>query len=914
MTQRAKATAVTHDDRSYMIGGKRVWLASAAIHYCRVPRALWRDRFIKARQCGINCVETIVPWNFHEPREGEWNFEGDADIAAYFGTAAELGLHGIVRPGPYICGEWDFGGYPAWLTTKKGIEYRTGNAVYRRYYRRFLDRLLPRLAPLQATRGGNILLIQNENEYYMHKAPGCASYLADISEQFRRHGFDIPIINCNRFSSPPTDSIECVNTWETEVQDIKRIRARQPGAPVVVTEFWCGSFDQWGGAHRVRDAAGVARRTLEILGSGGQINYYMWHGGTNFAHWGSRLIGSEAFYQATTYDYDAPLAEGGGLTEKYHLTRLVNTLGTTFCSYFAESRPAAPAGHIHGSPTVLNLSGPRGSWIFVTNGGMEDLQTARVSLPDGREVPVSLEPFGGAALPWQLRLDGGPVVDWSNVTPFGLFGKVVVFHGPAGWPATVQVDGKRIDFAIPPAGQTGIVRQGGYSFVFVETATIPTIWPAGDRLVVGPEFVEPDGTVKSPASGDGETTLPIRTIATATGKPGRASARCEKRSPLPVLGAWERLGSCPEAPGGGAGWREIAGPTDFDRLGNYYGYGWYRTEIRAAKARRVGLVLPDSGDRVTVFRDGGRIGTWGAGIGAVRTPLEIALRAGSNPLVLLADNMGRYCHTHKMGELKGVWGGLWDAAPLAVPAPAWSREEGFDESVVTPMQRHRLRDDSIWPPLCSQPVWRATYRLGRLRESRMYLEFSGIPHTCAVFFDGKCLGFFPMYAPTFGEMVVDVDASSSAHELSFLVWGARTPGSAGRVRLLQIRGELTEGSPWSFRPLDVPPAGLVPARRGLPAWFANHFACDALPTGPVFLHLRGAAKGQVYLNGHNAGRHWCVGPQEAYYLPECWFKAHNELLVFDEFGKIPAGSRLVEQPTFRSKAWKDGHDNAFHTV
>ncbi|KKL84597.1 hypothetical protein LCGC14_1963150, partial [marine sediment metagenome] len=182
---------VRYDDRSFIVDETRIWLSSGSIHYFRVPRELWRDRLLKAKRAGLNCVQTYVAWNVHEVAPGEWDFSGERDLREFILQAGELGLYVILRPGPYICAEWDFGGFPPHLTCKSGIAYRTANAAYMHYFDRYLGQLLPRLVDLQVTRGGNIILIQNENEYLHTTSPDRVNYCQFINQLFRRAGFDI---------------------------------------------------------------------------------------------------------------------------------------------------------------------------------------------------------------------------------------------------------------------------------------------------------------------------------------------------------------------------------------------------------------------------------------------------------------------------------------------------------------------------------------------------------------------------------------------------------------------------------------------------------------------------------------------------------------------------------------------------
>ncbi len=206
---------VTYDDRSFLVDGRRIWLVSGSVHYFRTPAELWRDRLLKAARAGLNCISTPVPWNFHEPSEGQWNLTDDAGVAEFVTTAADLGLYVILRPGPYIGADWDMGGLPSWLMAKSGVSLRGSNAAYSHYFDKYFRQVLTGLADLQVSRGGNIILIQNEHEYYMTTMPDRITYLEFVNQLFRRSGFDIPIISCNRFSPAVNQATELCGTEGT---------------------------------------------------------------------------------------------------------------------------------------------------------------------------------------------------------------------------------------------------------------------------------------------------------------------------------------------------------------------------------------------------------------------------------------------------------------------------------------------------------------------------------------------------------------------------------------------------------------------------------------------------------------------------------------------------------------------------
>ena len=311
----------------FELDGKPMRIISGAIHYFRVPREYWEDRLLKLKACGFNTVETYIAWNAHQPTEDEFIYDGMLDVCEFLRTAQRLGLWAIVRPGPYICSEWEFGALPWWLLKKPGIRLRCLNAPYMEAVDRFFDDLLPRLAPLQLTRGGNILMMQVENEYgsYGDDKP----YLTALAEGMRRRGIEVPLFT----SDGATDFMltggtlpgihKTANFGSRAGEQFDKLREFQPDGPLMCCEFWNGWFDHWTEKHHTRDPQEAADALRDILSHGASVSAYMFHGGTNFGF----MNGANGYetYEPTvnSYDDDAPVDENGALTPKYHLFREV---------------------------------------------------------------------------------------------------------------------------------------------------------------------------------------------------------------------------------------------------------------------------------------------------------------------------------------------------------------------------------------------------------------------------------------------------------------------------------------------------------------------------------------------------------------------------------------------------------------
>lgn len=314
-----------------MIGSGQ--LLSGAIHYFRVDPSLWRDRLMRLQALGLTSVETYVPWNFHERRPGEIDFTGPRDLGGFIDLAGSLGLEMIVRPGPYICAEWDFGGLPAWLLTKP-MALRTADPAYLHHVEDWLDAVVPVLLPRLATAGGPVVAVQIENEFGSFGDD--QSYLSQLHDGLRDRGIDVRLFTADGggedyLANGTLPGVFATGTFGSRVDEsVASLRAVQPAGPDICMEFWDGWFDHWGEPHHTRDATEAAAVLAELLGRGAGVNLYMAHGGTNFGLWNGANQTDEGRFQptVTSYDYDAPIGEAGDLGPKFWAFREVITQHT----------------------------------------------------------------------------------------------------------------------------------------------------------------------------------------------------------------------------------------------------------------------------------------------------------------------------------------------------------------------------------------------------------------------------------------------------------------------------------------------------------------------------------------------------------------------------------------------------------
>ncbi|NIJ04938.1 glycoside hydrolase family 35 protein [Frigoribacterium faeni] len=302
-------------------------VVAGALHYFRVHPDQWADRIHKARLMGLNTIETYVAWNAHSPRRGDFDTSGGLDLGRFLDLVAAEGMHAIVRPGPYICAEWDGGGLPGWLFDDPAVGVRRSEPLYLAAVDEFLARVYEIVVPRQIDHGGPVVLVQIENEYGAYGDD--AGYLRHLVDLTRASGVVVPLTTVDQ----PTDEMLAAGTLpelhttgsfgSRAEERLATLRRHQPTGPLMCSEFWDGWFDQWGEHHHTTPVEEAARELDALLAAGASLNVYMFHGGTNFGF--SNGANHKGTYQShvTSYDYDAPLDEAGWPTDKFFAFREV---------------------------------------------------------------------------------------------------------------------------------------------------------------------------------------------------------------------------------------------------------------------------------------------------------------------------------------------------------------------------------------------------------------------------------------------------------------------------------------------------------------------------------------------------------------------------------------------------------------
>ena len=697
---------VDFDARGFLLHGKRTFLVSAGLEYARIPRALWKDRLLRLKRDGFNCIEIYTFWNFHEPQEGRFDFSGDHDLDAFLRLVKTLGMYAIVRVGPYYCAEWDLGGYPLWLRAKTGMQVRRPDTAFERYVNRFFDTLLPIVSRNQVHRGGSVILVQLENEHprgwgtWMPDA-----YFADLQREALRHGLEVPYFFSGLHhgsdpagNAPSLDDSTRPNPWFT-------------------TEFWSVWYDRYGSSREDADVYG--RRTWKIIAHGGNgYNYYMAHGGTNFGY-------TNGHEDAASYDYGAAVGQAGDLRPIYYQFKRNAFFARSFEDILENSTNDTTYRTVSGDTAIRVTArhSAAGDIIFLDNPGHKPVEVAptfdgRPLLTDENKLTVApgeiLPLVRGAALSPRLTLN------WAAARILGVSrqGKTVtlVVYGEPGTAGALSVAGNafgkaagkpdafdvighhaflRFTFSAGApltytlssgedvlrvvtvndslADRTWFVEAGGKSYVITGPEYVGEVrsgrplsflsehfWghPAVDSVwVYGDHFEKHMAAAQTHAA----TAEAPAAQAHAPTDPALALAQCQFDAPWRI-----GLASSPAAPAyNDKSWLKSDTALEMGSDGDRTADVWYRANLRVPDSGTYRLVAPRGGGRFIVFVDGKRVTT-----GNLRN-LSFPVSSGSHTLALFAAHDGRdklYNYTRSLRDIdvKGISGRvtLSDSIPV----------------------------------------------------------------------------------------------------------------------------------------------------------------------------------------------------------------------------------------------------------
>jgi beta-galactosidase len=897
--------SVEIDRNGLTINGKPFYILSGCVHYFRWPRAEWRPLLEQARWAGLNTIDTVIPWNRHEPEPGRFDFSEEADLGAFLDLCHELGLYAIVRPGPYICAEWENGGIPAWLTAQGTLRLRTDDPPFLDATLRWFDTLMPILAPRQLSRGGPIILCQVENEHWASGVYASDTHQDSLAQAAIDRGMAVPQYTCmGAMNGWP----EFRNGWSGIAEKLVATRAVWPDNPLIVSELWSGWFDNWGASQQTRKSPAkldVTLHQLTAVGCSG-FSHWMWAGGTNFGYWGGRTVGGDTIHMATTYDYDAPIDEFGALTPKAHVARRHHLF---LASFGAELAPVL-ADAVPGGMRVLAPAAVRGR----SEGGAEPYRTVRA----GPTAPAAWRDFC-----------------CTYLQNSGLEGATYQVFTPAGAHLSVDVEptGIRPIFANLPLGDTGVQ-------IAHHTGRLLGFWPgaASNLLVIyglggeqgelalrfgdaalEKELSDSDPAVRAELNG---ATLTLRYWLTSFGS--QVDVQYGDRTLTVLLLPQERAETftieeddTPAAGTAGApspptylplsvalvaeahatdGWTPIAKPQPLEQLGCAYGYGWYRAELELDAPLNEMVIAPWLSDRGLLLHNGAPLGTLGVDPAGPVYTLPLHLPAGNHDLRLLADNLGRFNYGVNLGERKGLLDTLYLGGAQEDISTGWSalwQEVQFAGEAVANIKPWAVRPDAVDVDLgafafAGPSVWllrEIDVQPGR----RSIVHITGDRNSGGFFVNGTAVERFSRHRSG-GVLKTDITdllrpGARNVLALNILNYA----GAPWRATLASYDPARPLAARWSFRShvSAVQNAkGKMQPTPGQPAFYTATFAREALPErlGALRLRVGGLVKGQIWLNAHNIGRFWQIGPQEDYKLPVSWLSEQNELRIFAEAG------------------------------
>lgn len=907
---------VSYDARGFSIDGRRIWLVSGAIHYTRTPRDLWRSRIRAAKQAGLNCIETYVFWNAHEKQPGEFDFTGDLDLRAFIQIVEEEGLMCILRPGPYVCSEWDFGGLPAYLhgiADRKGnkVRYRENEPQFMEAIDRYLRALMEQVGDLQVTQpdGGPIVLMQVENEWFSHNPEQVTNYLERLVSMMRQQGCAVPIVNCNNLWQPLEGTIDAWNGSRDLPAMMRQLAYVQPDVPPMVTEFWTGWYDQWSGEREPDiDADLLEYRLAGLIGVGAQFNLYMFHGGTNFGFNGGRTLSSEADkysgYVTTSYDYDAPLGEAGERGDKYAATKRLCTFASQFGHVLAATeKNAAPTIALNEddhSAALLSLSGSQGGLAMVIKSAKDKSKHTELMLPSGLKLDI---PHAGQRAAWTLldaSLGGVATLDYSSLSPWALIDRsLLVVFGPAGAQGVVSIDGEHHSVTVPNGKSPVVIEGDPVRIAVLNKEQIDAAYIGPEGLLIGCDGLD-DSDTPIPQPGWG-TLITI----TPTGEVSKKRVQQTTKPTKPKLTGWQALSLKTLVEGTDESYQTIDGPAELGALGQAFGYGWYRFSQKKAQSGKV--LMHAGGDRLHLYQGGKLTALLGNGEGATDTPTQVKI---NGDVIVLADNLGRYNFGQEVGkDLKGLADDLYFVKPIKPGKAETIKQPAGDPFAVEGLVYHQRAGVR---PMSEAIAWTIK------PESRkpVILEIDGLDQPCVISVNDEPVRYYAAdMASKHLRLLLDPSESEfmtggkNIIKLELLEPLHDDVKIDKYVTFYQTTGKATPKDGYAFTPWSVPDAeddGWRDVPKSLPSqpsWLSCTFNIKSTDV-PLWLMPDGMSKGQIILNGHNVGRYWqqtregkIIGPQERYYLPEPWLKIDepNELMLFDEHGRTPDKVKLIYQ-------------------
>ena len=903
----------------FYANGKPVFLIAGSMDYFRIPSELWRDRLLQAKRGGINCIASYIAWNWHEAEDGIFNFEGDRDLGRFIDICGELGLYFYPRVGPFICDEWEAAAHPAWLIGIDGTQFRAMHQPTMKYVRRWFGQLIPIIASRQVTKGGPVILVQQENEYFFFNRADGKEYQNTLVRWLRELGIDVTISDCNGFENRVADSLQTINGFQME--GVHRFRTDRADLPIMISEHYTDYMDCWAWPDTAYPATDqVEQQSMEMLSERVMYSYFMYNAGTNFGFTAPTTWKTDDSFCTTTYYKGAPLAEGGALNPMFYAAKSADILAMNFQEFFCRSKMIESPLKVDGPIKISELNSEKGYMLFIlpkdptivsqeyaTDGTppvrwanehrpSEEIRNMAgiLVLPSGEKPELAEGSANPLMLPFKYQATENCIIDWSNATLMGIAGSdqkpTLVFRGEAKRKGQTSINGQKITFGFglqePSIQEVGNIRILGLSRELADNA-----WFADGRLVVGPAYLGEKKGDKHECWFNEKLTKVLVVNTDGSIKNEMVTTNLLENNKI-QLKNWKSY-ILPEINGGGKDWKNIDRPLCLEKIGAYLGYAWYGASYISKKNESTTLQFTIASDRFHVFHNGKSIGIWGRGVNATRGTLNVDIQIGTNNFVFLCDNMGRSSEGRAC-DRKGIQGPVvigsrkldLDSAELTSPAAPPSENYEFTtyHSFTGSGLAGWARDKKSGVGL-SGFAWTIPYS----PKERYIMGLNWIAQYAWVLVNGKIVdehggdlslvnGFSTK------EFLIPEIEKCDKVRIELIVYGAELKNVNDHVSIYSFdsKSVLTN---WKYKLWGKPAIEGNPVS-GNPIWWECELDKPTLPM-PLFLYPEGMSKGQAYLNGAALGRFWEIGPQKNLYMPEPWWKNQNNIAIFEEEGRLP---------------------------
>tara|TARA_R110002072_G_scaffold42064_10_gene117947 strand:+ start:89557 stop:92316 length:2760 start_codon:yes stop_codon:yes gene_type:complete len=913
--------SVSFDNRTLSIDGKRVWLVSGSIHFQRTPRSEWAARIHAAKHAGLNTIETPIFWNLIETRQGAYDFKDNNDIRHFVELIAEAGMYCVLRVGPYVGEGWDLGGLPTWLLNVKDLEVRKPNQPYLQAVGKYFNALAKKIKDLQAstTKGAPIVLIQNEAHWNCGDEVAAKGYLGELGRYMREAGLTVPKINSNNLWQGVEGDIDGWTGEGDMFGTMRQLNAVRPDQPEIVIDFGPKSRPVFAQpTPEPLDGLAYQRQLAEITSAGGQFNLSNFSSGTSTGFYSAMAPTGEFTAYGPTQDANAMLDEHGRFSDVHRGVRRLTMFASSFSRVLAHTEqedppividPASDESSINGH-IVTHMRGSQGSIIFIFSPLKAKAGTLNLLLPDGASLPVRLGHQRAHWCMFDVNLSAQHTLDYTSLNTLTATDNALVVFGAANSIGEVSINGTPMEVEVPKGRKPLVVDHEGMTLIVVCDEMADETYIHENHVYVGVGGLTPDGVAMVSPNGKSHTHIDPEGVA-KTHNTKCIEGYPDETLPKVNIGGWEKAIPEEHIDGQSPRYAQIPGPADLSVLGTPYGYGWYKVELNNSATKKLKVMAPESSDRVSVFLDGAHVGIFGAGPGA-EDVLTLPLKKGNQELVMLADNMGRVDAGSDMTAHKGVYGHLIEEVPFKVSKGAL--ENGDPIEILgyrTPVFGLQRGD--------STHHGRITWTFKHLKKSSIVVDLPAFGVRTMVILNDEPIRLYD--ANKRQRLVLDhetINRGNNTLQIAFENNALSDDGDAyvaAALKLMNDQGGFYEASnaitdkvEWSFAKWEAPAeidfdsvSKSKLSNTDTPTWWRSSFDTPDVMVA-LNLDLAGMTKGQVYVNGHAAGRYFVAtsdGKGVDGVLPLAiqrdWLNTdeENTLTIFDEHGASPAKAKII---------------------